>query len=145
MELMKNNDLKIILGETELYTQKQIYELEDKLKETEIYKELEFKKQVLLETIQKKEELKKQILEKMIDEDIEIFQKSGIKFEVKKGRKSTVLEVEDINLIPDEYIKIERKVDIAKIKELTKETGVLIAGTNYIEKIGEPTLEIKSK
>ena len=145
MELMKNGDLKLILGETELYLQKEVYELEDKLKETELYKLLEFKKKAVLEAIQKKEDLKKQIFERMIAEDIEIFQKSGIKFEIKKGRKSTVLEVEDIDLIPAEYIKIERKVDIAKIKELAKETGVLISGTNYIEKIGEPTLEIKSK
>ena len=81
----------------------------------------------------------------MLENELDKFEFGNYEFKLKKGRKSKSIEIENLELIPEEFLRIKKEADKNAIKKYVEETGVLISGTNYIEKTGEPTLEIKSK
>ncbi|MGL5797903.1 MAG: hypothetical protein ACRCYT_06810 [Cetobacterium sp.] len=113
--------------------QSEITTLEEKLKELEIYQDLQFKKMLLKSKLELREVSEKLVLEYMIANNIKETEWYGYKLEV-QNRKSVETEVEFFSQIPEEYIRTTKVLNKIEAKRMYTETGVLIPGVKFIHK-----------
>lgn len=83
------------------------------------------------------------IINYMLDNNLKEIEHMGMIYKVKDTSRPSV-EVEDVALVPSEFIRIKEEVDKNSILKMYKETGVLIPGTNVIQ-VPKYKLDIKYK
>lgn len=102
--------------------------------------------QLELEISEHEEKVKSEeqlIINYMLENDLKEIENMGLTYKVKDTSRPSV-EVEDISLVPAEYIRIKKEVDKISVLKEYKETGVILPGINVIQ---EPKykLDVRTK
>ena len=117
-----------------LVTSKEIelLQLEEQLKETALYKQIEACKKELEDL--KKRDLMQQdkIIQAMLQNNLKEIKGNGYCLKIKDTSRPFI-DVIDINEVPAEFIRIKKEVDKRAILNLYQTTGVLTSGTNVVQ------------
>lgn len=127
-------DLVAYQNRKDLVTMKQfeLLHLEDELKKTEIYKKIEECKKELAELEKREEQAQDNIINAMLNNNLQEIKGNGYHVKIRDTSRPSV-EIEDINKVPAEFIRIKKEVDKRAILNLFKNTGVLTSGTDIIQ------------
>lgn len=124
-EIIKKENNLIDLKNRLLEKQREIQELEIYKEMKNIEKEIaNMEKQIVAD--------EEEITKYMLDNNIKQMEVEGCKLKLKDTSRESV-EVQDINLVPDEFIRIKKEVDKREVSKYYKETGVLIPGIDVIK------------
>lgn len=117
-----------------LVTSKEIelLNLEEQLKETALYKQIEACKKELEDLKQSDSIQQDKIIQAMLQNNIKEIKGNGYCLKIKDTSRPSV-EIMDINEVPAEFIRIKKEVDKRAILNLYQTTGVLTSGTNVVQ------------
>lgn len=113
--------------------EREIEDLEDRLKHLALYQDLQFKKMQLKARQDLRKVSEDLVLEYMMKNDIKKVEWHDKVIEV-QNRKSVETEVEFFSQIPEEYIRTTKVLNKIEAKRMYAETGVLIPGVKFIHK-----------
>lgn len=108
-----------------------------------IYQRIKELENEIAEHEKKMQAEEKQIITFMLEKNLKEIEYTGMIYKIKDTSRPSV-EVEDIKLVPSEFIRIKEEVDKNSILKMYKETGILIPGTNVVQ-IPKYKLDIKYK
>lgn len=125
--------LDVLTGDDITKLEKEINIMEEKLRALELYQDLEFKKKELNAKKDRRQVQIDLVLEYMCKNEIKKIQWKGYDISV-KNRKSIETVLEDIELVPQEYLRIKKELDKKKASDFYKSTGVMLDGIDFVHK-----------
>jgi hypothetical protein len=133
MEIIKFDDSMIerANGTIENRLTKEIEELKEQVNELELVKLLKQKEEQLREVRRQIIQEEKTVLEWMKSKNIKSLEINEYKFKI-RTLKTVETVVENLDLVPEEFLRVRKDVDKVKAKKLYLETGVLTPGLDFV-------------
>lgn len=139
--IIKKDEIELLEEGNIVRIRARLLDAEEKLKNTDEYKEVVGLKMELINFEKNKTNLTNYIIENMRENKIKEIEQFGYKFKI-SNRKSTSCKIIDKDKVPEKYLEIKTEVKKAEaLKELRK--GIYIEGLELEENISEDKLEVE--
>lgn len=127
-DIVAYNNAKNLVTSKEI----ELLHLEEQLKETALYKQIEICKKELEDLKQRDLLQQDKIIQAMLQNNLKEIKGNGYCLKIKDTSRPSI-DVIDINEVPAEFIRFKKEVDKRAILKLYTETGVLTSGTNVVQ------------